>query len=403
MPNFGFSQQTSFGVLEVSDALIVPFIVLLLIAPSANYRQRVSRLNPLLWAFLVWAVLSTLSIHFRYGYLDDVPVLAGCCLKLGHLVLYVIAGISIAGKLSDPAVRREWMWSLVAALLMLSIGLLASTGSPEGRASDSLEGYKSYNAIIVSMAILCCYVTGLWVDNACGRKWSRCAALAIVFAVCSVLLSTAHATGHGRGGWVGLAVGCGYLFSRRTRNVKIWAIIVIVAMASFAAYETIPKFESLVDMTLSPTEDAHLRSVDDGGRVFIWGHEAPRLFNAPVLGTGFYHRGGLSGLWECGSHNFFIQMFLETGVVGGVLVVGVFVLMWYQAGSPAARKSRVNNATRAALIAAIVGGMSETYFYGNGAALLLFALFAVVGSLPTGAAQFSFRILRLEPSLGASS
>ncbi len=57
MPNFGFSQQTPFGVLEVSDWLILPFIVLLVIAPSANYEQRISKLNPLLWGFLVWALL----------------------------------------------------------------------------------------------------------------------------------------------------------------------------------------------------------------------------------------------------------------------------------------------------------------------------------------------------------
>jgi len=86
MPNLGFSQKTAFGVLEVCDWLIVPFIVLLVIAPSAKYEQRVSKLHPLLWGFLIWALLSTLSIHFRYEYLDDVPILIGSCLKLARLV-----------------------------------------------------------------------------------------------------------------------------------------------------------------------------------------------------------------------------------------------------------------------------------------------------------------------------
>src|ERR1700685_2031917 len=49
MPNAGFSHRTDFGVLEVCDWLIAPFIVLLMIAASAKYEQRVAKLNPLLW------------------------------------------------------------------------------------------------------------------------------------------------------------------------------------------------------------------------------------------------------------------------------------------------------------------------------------------------------------------
>ena len=82
MPNFGFSHQTEFGVLEVCDWLIVPFIVLLVIVPSARYEQRAAKLKPYLWGFLVWALFSILSIHFRYEYVDDVPIILGCCVKL---------------------------------------------------------------------------------------------------------------------------------------------------------------------------------------------------------------------------------------------------------------------------------------------------------------------------------
>ena len=154
MPNFGFTHQTDFGVLEVSDWLIVPFIVLLLIAPSAKYEQRVSKLNPLLYAFLLWAFVSILSIHFRYDYLDDISILVGSCLKLGKLALYVIPGILTARKLSDSTVRGDWLWSLLGALIMLSAGLLASSGDSSAQTTDVFEGYKSYNAITVSVAIL---------------------------------------------------------------------------------------------------------------------------------------------------------------------------------------------------------------------------------------------------------
>ena len=73
-------------------------------------------------------------------------------------------------------------------------------------------------------------------------------------------------------------------------------------------------------------------------------------------------------------------MFLETGVVGGVLVIMIFALMWRQAGSAISRQAKITVATRAALITAIAGGMSGEYYYGNVSVLVLFAVFAMAGA-----------------------
>lgn len=381
VPNVGFSRQTDFGVLEISDWLILPFIILLVMTPSARYEQRVSKLSTLLWGFLVWALLSTLSIHFRYEYLDDVPIVVGSCLKLAKLVLYVIAGVFIARKLSDSRVRGEWLWSLLAALFMLSVGLLASRGDSGAQPSDAVEGYKSYNTIVVSMAILCAYIAGLWIDNIGSRRWSRCAGIVVVFAVCSVLVSSSLSS-HGRGGWIAFAMGFGYILWKRTKTIKTAAIILMVGLASLGAYETLPNFKSVVNLTISPAEDAQFQSVDDGARFSTWVHEAPKFIDAPFWGTGFYHRGGVSGLWDTGSHNFFLQMFLETGLVGGVLPILIFALTWRLAGLTATSRNKISVATRAALVTAIVGGMSGEYYYGGVSVLVLFAVFAIAGSLP---------------------
>ena len=381
MPNVGFSHRTDFGVLEVCDWLIVPFIVSLILVPSARYEQRVAKLKPLMWGFLVWALLSTLSIHFRYEYLDDVPILIGSCLKLARLVLYVIAGVLIARKLVDPRTRAGWTWSLLVALVVLSIGLLVSSGNPDAQPTDALEGYKSYNAIIVSVAILCSYIAGLWIDNVGSRKWRQCASVAIAFAICAVFISSSLSS-HGRGGWLAFATGFGYILWKRTQTLKSVLIVVLVGLASITAYETLPNFRSVIDLTLTPSDDAPLQSVDDGARISTWIHEGPKLIDAPLLGTGFYHRGGTSGLWDSGSHNFFLQMFLETGVVGGILVISVFVLAWRQAGLTAMRRNKISIATRAALITALVGGMSGEYYYGGVSVLVVFAAFAMAGALP---------------------
>lgn len=382
LPNLGFSHETAYGVLEMSDWVIGPFVLLLVIAPSVDHRQKISQVNLLLAAFLVWASLSTLSIHARYDYLDVVPVLVGCFVKLAKLALYVTAGVLISTKIASSRARAQWLWSLLAAMVMLSVGVLMSINGQSTQLMDSVAGYKSYNSIIVSIAILGSYIAGLWIDNATSRKWRSAAALVVGLAICSVLLS-ASLTAHGRGGWLALIVGCGYIFWKKTRRTRAFAIVLFFTLTGAAAYKALPNFKSLVDNTISSsdeTETYRVSGIDEGARVTTWVHEAPKLINAPLLGTGFYHRGGSSGLWDTGSHNFFIQMFLETGVVGGILAIMVFVLMWRQAGSALSRQARISVATRAALITAVVGGMSGEYYYGNVSVLVLFAVFALAGA-----------------------
>src|SRR5271163_359281 len=184
LPNLGFSHETTYGVLEMSDWVIGPFLLFLVIAPSVSHRQKISQVNLLLFGFLVWACLSTLSIHARYDYLDVVPILIGCFVKLAKLVLYVIAGVLISTKLTSARVRAQWLWALLAAMCMLSVGVLMSINGQSTQLMDSVAGYKSYNSIIVSIAILGSYIAGLWIDNATSRKWRSAATVVVGFAIC---------------------------------------------------------------------------------------------------------------------------------------------------------------------------------------------------------------------------
>jgi O-antigen ligase len=382
LPNFGLGHETPYGVIEVSDLVIVPFVLLLLIAPSIDQHHKISQVKLILLAFIVWASLSTVTIQARYDYLDAIPVLVTCSVKLAKLMLYATAGILISTKLISPGVRTQWFWSLLAAILMLSVGLILSINGERSEVMDNVAGYKSYNSIIISMVILLSFIAGLWIDNAASQNW-RVAALTFGgFAIAAVLLS-ASLDAHGRGGWLALIIGCGYIVWKKTRRTKAFGIALLLGLMGFTAYKTLPNFKSVVDVTISSSDDdneSRVSGVDEGARVSTWEHEAPKLIDAPLLGTGFYHRGGPAGLWETGSHNFFIQMFLETGVVGGILVIMVFALMWRQAGSASSKRARISVATRAALITAIVGGMSGEYFYGNITVLVLFAVFACAGA-----------------------
>lgn len=391
LPNFGLSQKTIYGVLEVSDWLIVPFALLLLIAPSVKYPQRISKLHILCLAFAWWASVGIITIHIRYDYFDDLPIMLGCLLKLGKLVLYVTVGLLIPTKVVNEEVRRLWNWSLVASLCVLALGLFAYGDTPASDPTGSLDAYKSYNVTIVSISVLASYVIGLWIEKSATRIWNACAALCLLFAAASVLLSTSSESHHGRGGWLAFIVGCAYLLYKKSKSSRAFSLAFLLACLAVGGYLILPNTRSLVDSTLSPASsesDSNVGTgVDDGARLFSWLHEAPKFLNAPLWGTGFYHRGGESGLWDTGSHNFFIQMFLETGIVGGSLVIAIFVVTWRETGSLMARHLGIAVPTRAALITAVVGGFSGEYYYGGLPALLVFSVFALVGIEADGGAS----------------
>ena len=96
------------------------------------------------------------------------------------------------------------------------------------------------------------------------------------------------------------------------------------------------------------------------------------------------------------SHNFFLQMFLETGVPGGLLVLAIFYGLWRQAGCPAARRRGLDVPAKAALLAAVAGGLGGEYFYGGIGLFTLLAVYAVGGSLavrsPVTMARFVPRV-----------
>ena len=384
LPNLGFGGPTGFGTLELSDFLIGPFLILVALAGRRQGRLAIHRLTPLLLGFATWALFSTLLIRERYGYADHLAVIAGV-LKLGKLVLYGTAGVLTARALADEAQRRLFPWALLTAGIVVAFALLWVHDSSESlRPTQAASGYKAENAVSVMMAMLLCYLGGLW---ACGQgtaRWRSLAGPGLALMVLGFLLS------RGRGGWVAALAGAAYLVYRRGLGPRLLVARAGAAVVIGAAYGTLPEFRAEVDRTIWPDQDAlrwHQAGVggfDDGARLSTWAHELAALARSPLLGTGLFHRGGTSGLWVTGSHNFFLQMFLETGLVGGLLVLGVFWRMWRDAGSAPARAVGQDAPVRSALVAAFVGGLTGEYFYGGMVLFTLLLVFAPVGGLGWG-------------------
>jgi O-antigen ligase len=303
-------------------------------------------------------------------------------LKIAKLVLYGVAGILTARALARPASRGAFHWSLLGAGIVSSVALML-TGSGWGDSENTGQGFTTANGISVMMAILFAYVGGRILARQGSRAWTVAASASLVVLTFGWVLSD------GRGGWVAAAASVVYLLFRLglTRQMLYFAIAgaaIVVYM-----YQSQPVFQKQVDMTIFPTEEYGLMTpntegpIDDGYRFQIWTNQAAKFWGAPVLGSGIWHRGAESTLWTTGSHNFWLQMYLEAGIVGGTLAIAVLVIMWRHAGQlKAALGYRSDIPLKAAIVAAAVGGLSEAYFYGGIVLFALLAVYAPTGSMP---------------------
>ena len=395
LPNLGFGQVTEFGTFELSDVLIGPYLVLVWLAADLKRRTLIDKVAPMALVFIVWALVSTLLINVRYDYADNHYLYFGLY-KLAKFVLYGLAGFLTSRALVDDRTRRDFARSLVMAALVVGIGLATVGQKSNAGTRDIFAGYKASNGISVMAAMLACYLCGLWLRRKGIGNWTR---KFILVALCALVFGSAIS--EGRGGWVAGIAGLLYLCYQGGLRRGVVALMVGAPVMISLLYAYSPVFRNRVEFTLFPdstylaTYGSGVGGIDDGARVVVWRDELGH-FDAPVFGTGFFHRGGESGLSFSGSHNFFLQMFLETGIPGGLLMLIIFYRLWYLAGSHSARVAGLDLPVKAALVAAIVGGFSGEYFYGGVIPFALLAVCAACGSLPAG---LPVRIARPSPQV----
>jgi O-antigen ligase len=376
LPNLGMGGLTSFGLLDLSDFFLGPYLLLV----ALQDRRRTTRtvcgaLVPLMLLFVSWALFVTLLMTIRYGY-DSSFHLVLSLLKLAKFVLYGIAGILTARALVNDRVRREFIRSLAIAGIVVGIGLFFVGQKSAMTEETQALGYKATNAISVMAAILGCYLCGVWLKGKAESTLTRC-----LLIIAAVSLVVGAAISEGRGGWVAGLAGFVYLCYRgglRKQSLLIGALAPIFFLILFALS---PVFQQRVQFTFFQG-NSQGSPIDDGGRPQNFAKGIEQFQQSPILGTGFFHRAGETGLYPHGSHNFFLQMFLETGIPGGLLMLAIWYRLWRLTGSVPARQAGFDVPARAALVAAIVGGMSGEYFYGGITMFALLAVFAACGSLP---------------------
>ena len=377
MPDLLFSQQTSVGILKSTDWIIVPYLLLLVLAGAGRSgKEETKPLTKILWFFCGWALLATLTIPLRYSYGDDHIVQVGI-VKVGKFAMYGAAGIgTVRAVLGDPAVLPRFHWAILASLLLSGISAYLTTttlldlpNSPE----EAGFRFEAMNGVSVQISIVMAFVLGEWVANRGTAAWRSLGVGLLPIAVLGFFL-----TG-GRGGWVGLLAALAYVLLKVGMRPSFVVAGLVVAVVGTFAYVENDSFSRHVDITIKPelldqeTEFAQTVGFDDGNRFTIFVHESQQLLRSPVLGAGLFHRGGRSGLDSKGSHNFFLQMFLETGFIGGIAILMLFRRMWRIAGQGPAPDT-VSLGVRAALVAAMVGGNTGEYFYGGPVLFMLLAV-----------------------------
>jgi O-antigen ligase len=399
LPNLGFGGRTVYGTVQLADFIIVPYaVVAFLLSGNDKREQLVDRIVPLMLAFVVWALIGTALIRWRFAYNDYEATYFGL-LKLGKFVLYGGAGVLTAKALRDRWIRQRFDWALLAAGCFLSAGRFTTSDRWGGPAlGEALEGYQSNDAISVAIGILGCYLVGEYLFGTGGStRWRRVTPPVLLFMVLG------QAAAHGRSGMLAGLAGLGYVVWRKGINGRTAWIVMAATTALVASYFLLSSFRLEVDETLWP-DPAHqaqyhgVMVIDDGARIYTWAHEAPKFLDYPLFGTGFFHRGGHSGLWGTGAHNFFIEVSLETGLVGGLLFLAILWGMWKQASAPPVERGGCGTALKAAIIATVVGGMGEAYFYGGMALFSLLAVYARCGAFAISPDSRRYRAALAVPS-----
>jgi O-antigen ligase len=350
----------------------------------------------LLYLFLIWACIATATIELRYGYDISDPETHGL-LRLMKMVLYALAGILTVRAFSARRNHDEMLRIIIVSGIVIAISQIIIhlgeiwTGYEVITFEHQGDRFLATNLPGIMLALIVTYLAGYWysggVPNHLKYHVIACVSIAII----------AELVSKGRGGWIATLAALGYIIFRRR---GAWAAIrLFVAVASFAmvAYFTLEPFRAEVERTFHSDPEylqrynSGLYGINDGGRTNLFYAELPKLLDDPLFGRGINHRSSESGLHESGSHNFFLQTFLETGVIGGVLIIYTFVIIWKQTHRERYRHPDLELATKAMLVAAIFAGLGGEYFFNDQVIFLFFLLYAGIGSILVTEVRYSTR------------
>ncbi len=360
VPDIARSGSTGgLGQITQADRLLVPAFVVLALIGRRLPPTPLERLAPPLFTFVLLALIASISVPLRFPTADPNVALMGV-LRMAKFSGYALLAVASLRCFASPTYRKTVLFGWGAGIVLISSVLI--------RQALNLDvGIGVKDGIYIqgnphSVALACVVVSALSVLGS-GRLSAPHTWLvgAVTMAgVIGMLFS------QGRGGWLSLLIGAGFMVRKiRVRYLVAAAAVALLVVTAAANSPTVARnLRGLIveeQGYSSGGEDAET-GLSDAGRIQTWIHESGKLAEHPLLGFGIFHRGGASPLWSSGSHNFFLQMFLEAGLLGGGAFLWFFWNLW-RATQTLQRDARIGG--QAVLLTMVSGAMGGEYLYGD--------------------------------------
>ncbi len=361
VPDLG--QVASTGVLgqvNAADKLMVPaFVTLALFARRLPPTPMERYARPLL-VFVLIALVSSVSVPLRFPSADPNVAVMGV-LRMAKFSGYALLAFASLRCFASSTYRKTVVAGWATGVVLMSgvlvyQALILDQGLRDSTRTDLLLG----NPTSVALACVVVSAVSLLASGRLPNLQSWVLASATLAGVVGMIFS------QGRGGWVSLIVGSAFMVRRiRLRYVvaaATVALLVVAAAANSASVSSNLKRLIVEEQGYSASGEDAESTIDDGSRIQTWVFESSKLAEHPFLGFGIFHRGGASSLWSTGSHNFFLQMFLEAGLFGG----GAFLwFVWTLWSGTRTLHGESGVGARAVLVTMAAGAMGGEYFYGD--------------------------------------
>lgn len=269
---------------------------------------RGSRIVKIIFAFLVWAMLSAVLA-------PDQGTAWVFIREMAKIVLPFVAGVTL---LTSVARLKQLAWVIVLSQGFVALELNRAYFDGFNQMQEIGFAGLDNNSVAIAMVTgfgLACYL-GIFAE----RIWQR--GLALVLAV---LMAHSVMFAFSRGGMLGLiAVGCVafVLFVREPKHLA-YAVIIVMFMLRLAGPEVRKRFSTAF-------VEKEERDSSAASRIEQWGYCWDAMLSHPLFGVGPDHWLQVSATYREGkrmeAHSLWFQTGAELGIVGGGLLIAFYAV-----------------------------------------------------------------------------
>lgn len=333
---FSFVYDLKLWVIEVSDISFILFVVLFAIGSRNKKKERkiLSFFKPVIISFNIFCIWCLITQLFACEYIDSANAVVNMFLKLVKWYVYSFVFLGMAYGYVRKSKSFQYMF--YGVVIGLSLQFLVSVYATHFNHALLHAVPKGDNFGLMKLSVIssknphgnliACYLIFLIQYYAKIKK--------NVLLIPITLLSLGLIGLLSRGAWISFVLGIILMIgTKKYRKTGITLIVFIMIIAM-----NVP----LVINRLKPTESEKRRNTETGLRLeLILNYVQNELnVNDIFVGKGYYARFYRSDMWPYGVHNHFIQIFWETGLIGLVLFLNIYLQLWKKMKQISSRETR---------------------------------------------------------------